>query len=144
MHKRGALAPAIRIFTKNKYGRTIDFQQKVFYNEFTSILVARTKAKVRRQVMKFLNEDELLEALNSKQITQKDFELAKDVCSELIEEIQKLNDIYKEVLELKYVAQFSNQEITDFLHIEKKTVEMRLYRANNILRERLRDWYYEN
>ena len=61
MHKRGALAPAIRIFTKNKYGRTIDFQQKVFYNEFTSILVASTKAKERRQVMKFLNEDELLE-----------------------------------------------------------------------------------
>ena len=60
MHKRGALAPAIRIVTKNKYGRTIDFQQKVFYNEFTSILAASTKAKVRRQVMKFLNEDELL------------------------------------------------------------------------------------
>lgn len=70
--------------------------------------------------------------------------LKKDTQQKLIEEIQKLNDIYKEVLELKYVAQFSNQEIADFLHIEKKTVEMRLYRANNILRERLRDWYYEN
>ncbi len=60
MHKRGALAPAIRIFTKNKYGRTIDFQQERLYNELTSILVTSTKAKVRRQVMKFLNEDELL------------------------------------------------------------------------------------
>lgn len=70
--------------------------------------------------------------------------LKKDTKKKLIEEIRKLNDIYKEVLELKYIAQFSNQEIADFLHIEKKTVEMRLYRANNILRERLRDWYYEN
>ena len=40
------------------------------------------------------DEDELLEALNSKQITQKDFELAKDVCSELIEEIQKNKNIF--------------------------------------------------
>ena len=69
--------------------------------------------------------------------------LKKDAQKKLIEEIGKLNDIYKEVPELKYVTDFSNQEIADFLHIEKKTVEMRLYRANHLLRERLRDWYYE-
>lgn len=69
--------------------------------------------------------------------------LEKETHAKLVEEIGKLNDIYKEVLELKYVTQFSNQEIADFLHIEKKTVEMRLYRANNLLRERLRNWYYE-
>ena len=69
--------------------------------------------------------------------------LKKESQSQLIEEIRNLNDIYKEVLELKYVAQFSNDEISKFLHIEKKTVEMRLYRANKILRERLKDWYYE-
>ena len=55
----------------------------------------------------------------------------------LAKEINKLNDIYKSVMELKYINQFDNEEIADFLKIKKKTVEMRLYRANTILRERL-------
>lgn len=56
----------------------------------------------------------------------------------LAAEINKLDDIYKSVLELKYVNNFSNDEIASFLKIKKKTVEMRLYRANLILREKLK------
>ena len=55
----------------------------------------------------------------------------------LVKEINKLNDIYKSVMKLKYINQLSNEEIADYLKIEKKTVEMRLYRANTILRNRL-------
>ena len=40
------------------------------------------------------DEDELLEALKSDQITKKEFDLAKDVCSELIEEIQQNKNIF--------------------------------------------------
>lgn len=56
----------------------------------------------------------------------------------LAKEINKLDDIYKSVLELKYVNNFSNDEIASFLNLKKKTVEMRLYRANLILREKLK------
>lgn len=55
----------------------------------------------------------------------------------LAKEIRNLDDIYRSVLELKYINEFSNAEIASFLKIEKKTVEMRLYRANIILRNQL-------
>lgn len=73
-----------------------------------------------------------------------DLIVKKDFTEQLITEVRKLNPIYKDVLELKYIAQFSNDEIAHALNIEKKTVEMRLYRANKILRERLEDWDHEN
>ena len=63
----------------------------------------------------------------------------KDRNNRLIEEVNKLDDIYKSVLELKYINKFSNDEIASFMKIKKKTVEMRLYRANLILRERLKE-----
>lgn len=65
--------------------------------------------------------------------------IKKETRKHLIEEIGNLNDIYQSVLELKYFLDFSNDEIAQFLNIEKKTVEMRLYRANKLLRTRLRD-----
>ena len=40
------------------------------------------------------DEDELLEALNSNKITKEEFNLAKKVCSELIEEIQENKNIF--------------------------------------------------
>lgn len=61
----------------------------------------------------------------------------------IIEEISRLSDIYQTVLELKYFIGFNNDEIAHFLNIEKKTVEMRLYRANKILQNKLKDFYNE-
>lgn len=54
----------------------------------------------------------------------------------LVEEINKLEEHYKEVLELKYIVELSDDEIADFLHIKKKTVQMRLYRAKILLRNK--------
>jgi RNA polymerase sigma-70 factor (ECF subfamily) len=65
--------------------------------------------------------------------------ILKEQISRLSEEIGKLDDIYKCVLELKYVNGFANDEIASILNIKKKTVEMRLYRANQILRTKLRE-----
>lgn len=40
------------------------------------------------------DEDELLDALNAGKITKKEYNLAKDVCSSLIEEIRKKKNIF--------------------------------------------------
>ncbi len=40
------------------------------------------------------DEDELLEALQNEQITKKEFDLARKVCSELIEEIQENKNVF--------------------------------------------------
>ncbi len=61
----------------------------------------------------------------------------------LILEIEKLDDKYKCVLELKYVNEFTDEEIADFLKISKKTVQMRLYRSKILLRKKMREIYYD-
>lgn len=64
--------------------------------------------------------------------------IRKEQIHRLADEINKLDDIYKSVMELKYINGFQNQEIADILKITKKTVEMRLYRAKKILKEKLK------
>lgn len=61
----------------------------------------------------------------------------KEQIHRLSTEIQKLDDIYKAVLELKYMNGFKDEEIASILNIKKKTVEMRLYRARIMLRKQL-------
>ncbi len=62
----------------------------------------------------------------------------KEQINLMFEEIKKLDDIYKSVLELKYLDGFNNKEIAYILKIKKKTVEMRLYRAKIILKKCLK------
>lgn len=62
----------------------------------------------------------------------------KEKMQQLVMEIKNLDDIYKAVLELKYITEFSDDEIAEYLKIKKKTVQMRLYRAKILLKERLK------
>lgn len=61
----------------------------------------------------------------------------KEQFEQLMEDINKLEDIYRVVMELKYIDNLSDDEIAIFLNIKKKTVQMRLYRAKIILRNKL-------
>ena len=56
--------------------------------------------------------------------------------------IGELNEIYRSVLELRYVNEFSNEEIVAFLNLQKRTVETRLYRANLLLKDKLRGYLH--
>ena len=58
----------------------------------------------------------------------------------LMNEIKNLDEKYKCVLELKYVNEFSDDEIADFLNISKKNVQMRLYRSKIMLRKKLGEY----
>ena len=55
---------------------------------------------------------------------------------ELLERIEKLPDIYREVLELKLYYEMSDGEIAKLLYISNSTVRKRLERARSILKER--------
>ena len=59
--------------------------------------------------------------------------------SSIAQAVSELNDIYKYKLELKYINEFRNDEIAEFLNIKKKTVAERLYRANIMLRNKLKE-----
>lgn len=54
------------------------------------------------------------------------------------EEIKNMNDVYKDVLMLKYFNDFDNKEISKILEISESTVRKRLERARKILEEKLK------
>ncbi len=69
-------------------------------------------------------------------------ELISDISSKIgydriIQEIKNLDDIYNDILFLKFVYGSTAQEISDILHIPVRTVETRIYRGRKILQERL-------
>lgn len=53
----------------------------------------------------------------------------------LINCISKLNNLYKPVLELKYIYDYTDIEIARLLDITPQNVNMRIYRAKGMLRE---------
>ena len=55
----------------------------------------------------------------------------------LVEEISSLDDIYRDILTLRFLYDYSTPEICSLLDIPKGTVETRIYRGRRILKERL-------
>lgn len=63
--------------------------------------------------------------------------IEKELFDRIMKEVHQLDDKYKSVMELKYINGFEDDEIAKFLGLKKKTVQMRLYRAKIMLREKL-------
>jgi RNA polymerase sigma-70 factor (ECF subfamily) len=57
----------------------------------------------------------------------------------ILKAISEMKDTYRDVLSLKFVFEYSNDEIAKLLGINKRTVEMRVFRGKNILAELLRE-----
>ena len=55
----------------------------------------------------------------------------------LVEEISNLDDIYRDILTLRFLYDYSVDKICSLLDIPKGTVETRIYRGRKILKERL-------
>lgn len=56
---------------------------------------------------------------------------------EFIEQLNKLEDIHKEVILLKYISGYSQEEISRSLHIPVGTVKSRIYRALKALKNQI-------
>ena len=61
----------------------------------------------------------------------------------LITLVNDLDDIYTDVLTLKLVMGYSNEEISSLLGVPRKTVDSRIYRGKKILQHKLEDYYGE-
>lgn len=59
------------------------------------------------------------------------------------EEINSIDEIYKEVIILKYVSGYSQEEIAEILDIPIGTVKSRIYRGLRDLRKLLKEDNYE-
>ena len=57
--------------------------------------------------------------------------------------IEELGDTYRAVCQLKYVVGCKEAEIADLLGISPKTVNVRLFRARRMLKNKIREVYHE-
>ena len=67
--------------------------------------------------------------------------MLKDRYNDLISAVKDLDNIYSDVLLLKIVYGYSNDEISSLLNIPKRTVETRSYRGKKILQKNLEELY---
>lgn len=67
----------------------------------------------------------------------------KELIHTLLEEVTKLKDKYRIVVELHYAMDLTASQIADILKIPKGTVESRLYKARKLLRNRMEELGYE-
>jgi RNA polymerase sigma factor, sigma-70 family len=61
----------------------------------------------------------------------------------IVQEIEGLDSIYRDVMVMKYVLEKSTNDISELLQIPLRTVETRLYRGRKILKEKLEGMFNE-
>ena len=61
----------------------------------------------------------------------------------VLTEVNRLPKRYREVILLRYYQGMKLKETADALHISSSTVNQRMKRANSILHERLKEWYFD-
>lgn len=69
--------------------------------------------------------------------------LSKDGYETLVKEVKELDDTYRDILNLKFIYEYSAKEISELLHIPVRTVETRIYRGRKILKEKLEEMFNE-
>lgn len=69
--------------------------------------------------------------------------MSKQGYEHLITLVNELDDIYTDVLTLKLVMGYSNEEISSLLGVPRRTVDSRIYRGKKILQRKLEDYYGE-
>lgn len=65
--------------------------------------------------------------------------IVHDIYEQLTAKMAQMNDNYRMVMELKYINEFTDDEIAEFLGITKQNVQVRLFRAKNMLRDKMGD-----
>ena len=57
--------------------------------------------------------------------------------NQLVQEIKKLDDTYRDILGLRFIYEHTAKEISEILNIPIRTVETRIFRGRRILIEKL-------
>ena len=122
------------------------------FSGITTVKCKETKAIVSIMVKNKARDNLKLEHYNKIESLEEDDyisdNLIEDVQSKigyenLIKEIEKIDDTYRDVLCFKYIYEYSAKKISELLHIPIRTVETRIYRGRKILQENLEEIHNE-
>lgn len=101
-------------------------ESRYFETWFISILINECRQNLRNRKREVLQEDIVLDGVF---YDNYDF----------FQEINSIDDIYKEVVILKYISGYSQQEISEILNIPLGTVKSRIYRGLRDLKSLLKE-----
>lgn len=117
----------------------IDFKDEIRVRNFCGI-VARNKAidYCRKIGIRAIPMDEIYIAPANENDDPEAIVVNEDTYKIILDAIKNLDDKYRDVCLLKYVNELNDREISDVLNIPLKTVNTRVYRGREILRDTLR------
>ena len=90
-----------------------------------------------RKKKPFLEENTCFDNLCDEEGSPEDLFLRQEIASEVHAAVGSLPPIYSTILILYYFEDFSPQQIADIMDTPKRTVETRLFRGRNMLRDKL-------
>ena len=93
-----------------------------------AINMARSKKK------KLLPLEEVFDMADHSSTTPEERVVEKDIISKLISAIDTMSDIYRDVCRLKYINELKESEIARLLDLPPKTVNQRIFRGKQILK----------
>ncbi len=117
----------------------IDFKDEIKVRNFCGI-VARNKAidHCRKIGAKATPMGEIFVAAINENDDPEAIVINKDTYESVLKAINNLDEKYRDVCLLKYVNDLNDTEISDVLNIPLKTVNTRVYRSKQILKDALR------
>ncbi|MDD2497391.1 MAG: RNA polymerase sigma factor [Desulfitobacteriaceae bacterium] len=96
----------------------------------TSIDILRKKKKITQIAL-----EEVLYTLESNEVPLADFVTAAEGYALLVRSISQLDEKYADILQLKYIYDYHDNEIAEILGISSDNARVRLHRAKKKLRE---------
>lgn len=90
-----------------------------------------------RKKKPFLEESTYFDNISDEECGPEDLFLRQEIASEVHTAVGSLPTIYSTVLILYYFENFSPQQIADITDTPKRTVETRLFRGRNMLKDKL-------
>ena len=119
------------------YNSLASFKQNSTFSTWLYRIAVNHCIDWTRKNKPLLEERPCFDNLCAKEGSPEDLFLQQEITSEVHAAVSSLPTIYSTVLILYYFEDFSPQQIADIMDTPKRTIETRLFRGRNILKDKL-------
>jgi len=119
-----------------KYINKIDINEENKTKAFIRIVIKSVVMDMnRKNIPRTLEETETIFEIKDNEISPLEQIINKEEYDKIIDCISRLSDTYKDVCILKYVNDLSEKEIAKILNLPLKTVNVRIFRGKQMLKQ---------
>ena len=102
-------------------------------------MIHHLKDTIRKKKLSFENLDQIDSTIYKSHDDPEKNLIAKERLSELNNKIEELKPMYREILKLKYIEDYSINEISKKLNQPINTIKIKIFRAKKILNKLIED-----